>query len=90
MSKENEEAVEMPDSIQSVAEIAKEYLGKLQAIDDEIETLKEDKSSLREEYKRKLDLKTLDKALRIVKLRADVQHKDAFDTFMEILQDASW
>jgi uncharacterized protein (UPF0128 family) len=90
MIKDNESAAEMPDDLGSVRKIAKEYLQRLQELDDQIETLKEDKTILKSEFKRKLDLPTLEKALKIVKIQSDVKHKDAFDIFMDVLKDGSW
>jgi uncharacterized protein (UPF0128 family) len=90
MAKNDDDAVEMPAELGSVKKIAKEYLKRLQEIEDEIETLQEDKKILKNEFKRKLDLPTLEKALKIVKIQSDVKHQDAFDTFMEVLKDAAW
>jgi|SRR5579863_3247889 len=77
----------MPDEINAVRELVKEFMSKAENIDNEIETLKNDKKELIEEYKSKLDMKTLQLALRIIKLQSAVQRRDAFDLFMEALTD---
>ena len=87
--KTTEVAEEMPDDLGSIKALALEYVNRSQAIDDEIEALKEDKKELKEEFKKKLDIKTLEKAIKILKLTAEVEHKDAYDAFMEVLTDAS-
>lgn len=40
-----------------------------------------------DEYKEKLDLKTLKAALRVVKIKKGVEHQDTFDSFMTVLDD---
>jgi len=64
-----------------------DFITKLNAIDQEIELLKGDKKELKEEYKKKLDMKTFDAALKFVKIRNAVEHKDTFDVFVEVLAD---
>jgi hypothetical protein len=86
MVNEDTENTSVPGDLQSAKKIALEYVKRLQAIDDEIETLKEDKQVLRAEFKRKVDLKTLDQALKVLKIESEIKHRDAFDTFVEALR----
>ena len=53
----------------------------------EIEQLKEDRKSLIEEFKEKLDMPTLQAALKTLKIQAAVQHRDTYDMFIEVLTD---
>lgn len=64
-----------------------DFVTKLNAIDAEIGLLKQDKKEIIEEYKKKLDMKTFNAALKFVKIRAAVEHKDTFDAFVEVLAD---
>jgi uncharacterized protein (UPF0335 family) len=78
-------ADKQPDELNALKEVVEEFMQKMQGIENEIETLKEDRKELLSEYKEKLDTKTLNAALRTIKIRSKVEHKDAFDTFVEIL-----
>jgi uncharacterized protein (UPF0335 family) len=77
----------MPDEITALKAVVDEFMGKIVSIDNEIETLKQDRKEVIEEYKDRLDVKTLNTALRVVKLQNSVAHKDAFDLFIEVLTD---
>ena len=53
-----------PDEIGALRDLVKEFVGRVENIDNEIELLKEDRKSVIEEYAEKLDMKTLQAALR--------------------------
>ena len=53
-------------------EIVQELVEKIATVDNEIKLLQEDCKSLLEEYKDKLDIKAFKAALRIIKLRENV------------------
>ena len=74
-----------PDEINSLRSLVKEFVTKIETIDSEIELLKNDRTEIIEEYKDKLDMKTLQAALRVVKIQNSVAHRDAFDLFLEAL-----
>ena len=76
-----------PDEIGALRVLVKEFTGKIEMVDNEIELLKQDRKELVEEYAEKLDFKTLMAALKVVKIQNEVAHKDTFDLFMEVLQD---
>jgi uncharacterized protein (UPF0335 family) len=76
-----------PDELNAMKATVKEFLSRMESIDNEIETLKEDRKELIEEYKEKLDVKTLQEALKVLKIKAGVKHKDTFDAMIEILED---
>lgn len=86
MSKNNTYVADMqPDELNALRALVKEFMGKVESIDNEIELLKTDKQELIEEYSDRLDMKTLQAALRVTKIQKGVQHKDAFDLFLEAL-----
>jgi len=76
-----------PTEVNALRSLVKEFVGRVQNIDNEIEGLKDDRKELIEEYSQKLDYKTLQSALRVVKIQNSVEHKDAFDLFMEVLEE---
>lgn len=78
-----------PDELNALKDVVKEFLDRAQNIENEMETLKEDRKELIEEYKEKLDMKTLTAALKVLKIQRAVQHRDTFDVFMEVLNDPS-
>ena len=74
-----------PDEIGALRALVKEFVGKIESVDNEIELLKNDRKELIEEYKEKLDMKTLQAALRVVKIQQGVAHRDTFDLFLEAI-----
>ena len=78
-----------PDEINALRTLVKEFVGKIESVDNEIELLKQDRKEIIEEYGEKLDLKTLTAALKVVKIQKEVSHKDTFDMFIEALTDPS-
>lgn len=83
---ENQNAEMQPDELNALKEVTEEFIKRLSHFDTEMETLKEAKRDLIEEFKTKLDMKTLQAALRIVKIKKGVAHKHTFDCFMEVLE----
>ncbi len=80
-------AILQPDEINTLRALVKEFVGKIENVDNEIELLKQDRKDLVEEYSEKLDFKTLQAALKVAKIQSEVAHKDTFDLFMEVLTD---
>ena len=74
-----------PDEVNALRVVVKEFMDRMQRIDSEIYTLKSDKKELVEEFSDKLDLKTLNAALRVTKIQSEVEFKDTFDIFCEVL-----
>lgn len=74
-----------PDEINALKALVKEFMTKIESIDSETELLKQDRKEVIEEYAEKLDMKTLQLALRVIKLQSSVTHKDAYDLFIEAL-----
>lgn len=74
-----------PDEINALKVVVKEFITRLQNVDNEIELLKEDRKNLIDEYKTKLDIKTLTAALKVIKIQSQVAHRDTYDLFLEAL-----
>lgn len=75
-----------PTEINTLRALVKEFVGRIQNIDNEIDLLKEDRKGVIEEYSGKLDYKTLQAALKVIKIQESVQHKDTYDLFIEVLE----
>jgi hypothetical protein len=67
-------------------ELIAEFVKRFQTLEDESEIIKQGKKDLKEEFKEKIDLKTLDKVIRVLKIRVKVEHQDTFDSMMEQLE----
>lgn len=76
-----------PDELNALRTLVKEFITKIESVDNEIELLKTDRKEIIEEYQEKLDFKTLQAALKVVKIQNAVAHKDTFDLFVEVLTD---
>jgi len=68
-------------------DVVKELVEKVTSIDNEIKLLQEDRKALLEEYKEKLDLKAFKAAMRIVKMRENVDQAE-LDNILNILEGA--
>ena len=82
-------AIMQPDEVGALRNLVKEFITKIEAIDNEIELLKGDRKEIIEEYQEKLDMKTLQAALKVLKIQQGVAHKDTYDLFIEALTDAT-
>lgn len=76
-----------PDELNALKALVKKFMDEVGSIDNEIEQLKEDRKGLIEDYSEKLDMKTLQLALRVLKLESNVAHRDTYDLFIEALTD---
>lgn len=74
-----------PDELNALRSLVKEFVEKIESVDNEIELLKTDRKEIIEEYQDKLDMKTLQAALRVVRIKQGVAHRDTFDLFLEAL-----
>ena len=66
-------------------ETVRELVEKITQIDNEIKLLQDDRKATLEEYKDKLDLKAFKAALRIVKLRENVDNTE-LENILEVLE----
>lgn len=76
-----------PDELNALKALVREFMSKIEAVDNEVETLKEDRKEIIEEYSDRLDVQTLKMALAVLKIEANVARRDAYDTFLEALRD---
>ena len=67
-------------------EIVQELIEKITNIDNEIKLLQEDRKELLEEYKDKLDIKAFKAAMRMIKLRENVDSSE-LDTILDALEN---
>lgn len=67
-----------------VSKTIREYVSRLDKIENEIKLLREDRKDLDAEFKEQLDLKAVKAALRILKIRANSQ-EDHVEQVLEIL-----
>ncbi len=67
-------------------ELVLEFVKRMHTLElDEI-TIKEAKKDLKDEFKDFIDLKTLNQAWRILKIKDNVKNKDTFDFIVELLE----
>lgn len=78
-----------PDEVGALRNLVKEFITKIESIDNEIELLKGDRKEVIEEYTDKLDMKTLQAALKVLKIQQGVAHRDTYDLFIETLTEAT-
>lgn len=78
-----------PDEINELKAIVREYYNRLNNIESEMKTLREARSDLVEEFKNKLDMRTLSIVIKILKAEDSVQHRDTFDLYREATKDLS-
>lgn len=86
LSGDRPEGEAMPDELGELRTLIDEFVDRLQNIENEIGLLKEDRAELIEEYKEKLDMKTLKAALQVVKIQKAVKHRDTFDSMLAALE----
>lgn len=75
-----------PDELGQLRQTVGEFVRRLKNIENEMDLLKEQRKDLIEEFKEQLDMKTLNAAIRSIKIKKKVQHKDTFDIFCDILE----
>jgi uncharacterized protein (UPF0335 family) len=66
-------------------EAVKELINRINQIDNEIKLLQEDRKSVLEDYKDRLDIKAFKAAMRIVKLRESVDSSE-LDQIIDVLE----
>jgi CTP synthase (UTP-ammonia lyase) len=76
---------EMPMELGDLQAVMEEFMKKLNPIKQEQELLKQDEKQLVEDYSTKLDMKTVKLAMRVADIEKKVQHRDAYDSLLEVL-----
>jgi len=77
-----------PDELGAIKDIVSEFITRLQNIENELSLLKEDRKALIDEYKDRIDMATLQAAIKTVKIREKVEHKDTFDNYVHVLENS--
>jgi hypothetical protein len=85
MGRHRKEIPDMPTEIGEIEKLVTEFMRRYDNIDNELEILKEDKKQLIEEFSDRLDMKTMQQAIRTVKIRKKVDKLDTYETIVEIL-----
>lgn len=76
-----------PDELNAVKKEVLEFVHRVEALDNEIELLKQDRKELFEEAAEKIDVKTLLQVLRVLKIESAIAHKDTYDLLKDALTD---
>ena len=73
----------------AVKEVVVELVGKLLLIENEMTTLREDRKELLAGYKDKLDIKALQAAIRVAKIKAKLRDmsETEFDNMLDTVED---
>ena len=80
-----EVAPRQPMELGALTKVVGEFMERYERTDQELDLLKEDQKNLKEEFSDRLDLKTLNQAIRTIKIKKKVEHKVTYDSFVEIL-----
>jgi len=74
-----------PDELKALKEVVMSFIHRIENIDSQIDGLKTDRKDVISDYEDKLDVKTLNAALRIVKIRSKCDYRETLDMFVETL-----
>ena len=66
--------------------LVKELLGKLEMIENEVTLLRDDRKTVIEEYKEKLDVKAFRAAMRILKIRQQADNDFVIDEMLDAME----
>jgi uncharacterized protein (UPF0335 family) len=83
-------ALQTQEDTQHELDTLRQYLKRRHVIESEIQTLKEDIKTLDDEFKDKLDIKTLRLAAAVAKAKAKVSHKYTFENFLDVIESEGW
>lgn len=89
MSKDTVNKIEAlaPNELDELKKKTQEYIRRREDLEGQIKGLREDMKSLDSEFEEEVDLKTLKQIIRILKIEAEIAHRDAADMFREALTD---
>lgn len=80
-------ADEQPSEVNELKKLVNEFIDRYRNVENELELLKESQRELVDEYKDKLDIKTLKAAMRVVKIEKTITHKETFEVFAEAVRE---
>jgi uncharacterized protein (UPF0335 family) len=75
------------DNKTDLKSIVKEFIDRLEALDLEIDGLKEDRKTLIKDYETRLDTKMMKAAMRVAQIRKNASDKPTLDAYEKILED---
>jgi hypothetical protein len=81
------DAQAQPDELNELASIVEDFTKRLSYIEQQVAGLKEERKDLIDEFREKLDMKTLNAAMKIVKTKRAAEHKHTLDQFLEIIEE---
>lgn len=89
MSKKIVNQIEAMDQTElgELKRLVKEYVERREELEGQISGIREDLKTLDDEFSEKVDLRTLKQIVRILKIESEIAHRDAADTFREVLTD---
>ncbi len=67
--------------------VVEEFIDRFKNLENEMAEIKESQKELIAEFKEKIDMKTMKKAMSFVKLKKTVDRKETFDEMVEILEE---
>lgn len=76
-----------PDELNELGSIVEDFTKRLSSIEQEMAGLKEDRKDLIDEFREKLDMKTLNAAMKIVKTKRAAEHKHTLDQFLTVIEE---
>jgi len=76
-----------PNELNELKRVVKEYVDRKDNIENEIQGLKESLKDLTEEFQEKIDIKTLNQVLQVLKIESKVAFKSNYDSLYEVLKD---
>jgi hypothetical protein len=82
----SDEPQNQPSEIGELRVVATEYLDRRKNIENEIETLKEDLKALKDEFADRVDMRTLEAVIKVMKIEQAVLHKHTYDLLSEALK----
>ncbi len=85
MGRHRKEIPDMPTELGEIEKLVTEFMNRYENVENELETLKLDKKELIEEFSDRLDMKTMQQAIRTVKIRKKVDKLDTYEAIVEML-----
>ena len=76
-----------PDELNQLKILVKDYVARRDNIENEIVGLRESLKDLNEEFEEKIDIKTLNMAIRVLKIESTVAHRGSYESLYDVLKD---
>lgn len=76
-----------PDELNQLKIVVKDYIVRRDNIENEIAGLRESLKDLNDEFKEKIDLKTLNSVIKVLKIESTIEHRDNYDSLYDVMRD---